>query len=278
MKLSFSTLSFDEYTFKDLAEICNKYGYGGLEIRIGSGVGRKEYSKEDLVAVRQMLDSYDVCVVSLGSSVCACGYSEKDVSDFKKLLPMAQILGAKGIRIFTGYFKNLRSQITPEIDYNGLVKAICEMCDAAREYGVCVYIETHNDFSTGNSLKKLAGDVGRENCKIIWDIMHPIEENEKPYDTLSYLKNLVAHVHIKDGVKAADHDIISYTYCKIGEGEMPVKEVVKLLREGGYDGYYSLEWEQMWRDSLKKADIPHDEVLKQYSQFMRDINRQIDNE
>lgn len=34
--------------------------------------------------------------------------------------------------------------------------------------------------------------------------------------------------------------------CLIGEGVIPIKEIVKTLESDGYSGYMSLEWEKKW--------------------------------
>lgn len=274
MKLSFSTLSFDEYDFEGMAKLCKKYGYDGFEIRMGSGIGGKEYSESELAEIKKMLDEYGVAVVGLGSGVCIRGNDDAQFENFTKLLPMAKALGAKGIRVFTGTFKARRSQPNNPLSYDGLVTMLQRLSDEAKKYGVCVYIETHNDFSTGKDLKRLLGDVGRENCKIIWDIMHPLEEFEEPQQTMDYLQSAVAHVHVKDGDKPDDPDVISYTYGPIGEGDIPIAQIVSVLKKAGYDGFYSLEWEEQWRESLKEAAIPHEEVLEHYAKYMRALDKQ----
>lgn len=275
MKLSFSTLSFDEYSFEDLAKICKKYGYDGIEIRMGSGVGVLTYTPEELAEYKKTLDSYGVSVVGLGTSVCIRDYSDELLESFKNHLPMAKALGVNGLRVFMGTFKGYRSQPNQPMSYDGCVKFLQAACDAAAEYGVDLYIETHNEFATGKELKRLTGDVARENCKVIWDIMHPLEEDEAPEQTLELLGKLAAHVHIKDGTTDPDPDAISYIYCPIGEGEMPIAEIVEKLNNFGYDGYYSLEWEENWRQSLKELSLSHEAVLAHYAEYMKKIDAQI---
>lgn len=273
MKLSFSTLSFDEYGFEDFAKICKKYGIDAIEIRMGSGIGSLDYTEEQLREAKKVLDSYGVSVTDLGSSVCIRDYSDELFNNFANHLPMAKTLGAKGIRVFMGTFKALRSQPNNPMNYNGCVKFLQKACDEAAKYGVSVYIETHNEFATGKELKRLTGDVNRENCKVIWDLMHPIEEYETPEQTIAYIGEKISHVHVKDGDKPNNDDEISYTYGPIGEGDVPIEECVKVLKKFGYDGYYSLEWEENWRQSLKDMAIPHEEVLAHYAKFMGEIDR-----
>lgn len=274
MKLSFSTLSFDEFGFEDFAKICKKYGYDGIEIRMGSGIGVLTHTPEELAGYKKILDDYGVVVTDLGTSVCIRDYSDELLENFKNHLPMAKSLGAKGLRVFMGTFKSYRYQPNQPMSYEGCVKFLQAACDAAKEYGISVYIETHNEFATGKELKRLTGDVARDNCKVIWDIMHPLEEDETPAQTMEYLGNLCAHMHIKDGTTDPDPEAISYIYGPIGKGEMPIAEIVTELKKFGYDGFYSLEWEENWRQSLKDMAIPHDEVLEHYAKYMREIDAQ----
>lgn len=278
MKLCISTLSFDEYGFEDLAKICRKNGIEGIEIRMGQGIGRMDYTPEELAGYKKILDEAGVKVADLGSSVTVRNDDDELLENFKAHLPIAKALGAQGIRVFMGTFKHFRYEPNQPMDYAGSVTFLQRACDAAKEYGVSVYIETHNEFATGRELKRLLGDVARENCKIIWDIMHPLEEDETPQQTMDYLGDKVAHIHVKDGTTDPDPEAISYVYGAIGEGEMPIAEVVKVLKQAGYDGYYSLEWEEPWRESLKKLALPHEDVLRHYAEFMRSVDAQTEGE
>ena len=53
--------------------------------------------------------------------------------------------------------------------------------------------------------------------------------------------------------------------------ELPIKQIVDLLKQNGYDGFFSLEWESLWRDELKKLDWSVDKILKEYIDFMDKI-------
>jgi len=271
MKLSFSTLSFDEYDFAGLIDICKKHGYHGIEIRMGTGVGNAAYTTEQLSEYKAILDNAGVAVTNLGSSVCIRGNVVEQLSEFTALLPMAKALGASGIRIFMGNFRRFTYNDAMPIDYDGCVEWIQRACDAAAEYGVAVYIETHNEFASGRELRKLLDAVQRSNCKIIWDIMHPLEEDETPAQTMSYIGGDIAHVHVKDGTEKTDPQSLEYIYCPIGKGVLPIAEIAALLEGIGYNGYYSLEWEEPWRDSLNTLALPHEDVLGDYTQFMRNI-------
>ena len=137
-----------------------------------------------------------------------------------------------------------------------------------------MWVETHNNYSTSDILFKILEDVGYENVKIIWDVMHPIERGEMPDVTSSVLKDKIAHVHIKDGIKKDDEDEIEYHYTKLGEGSIPIEEVMICLDKIGYEGYISLEWEDKWRSELKGM---YDNQLELLGDFDKYLNTALEN-
>ena len=60
---------------------------------------------------------------------------------------------------------------------------------------------------------------------------------ESPSNTWKALGKWVRHVHIKDSVQKPKE-----RYVLLGQGEVPVRGIVQLLKKQGYKGYYSLEW------------------------------------
>jgi sugar phosphate isomerase/epimerase len=48
-------------------------------------------------------------------------------------------------------------------------------------------------------------------------------------------------------------------YVLTGEGRVPVRETVRVLRQGGYAGYFCLEWEKRWHPELEEPEVafPH---------------------
>jgi sugar phosphate isomerase/epimerase len=53
-------------------------------------------------------------------------------------------------------------------------------------------------------------------------------------------------------------------YRLLGEGDIPVARIVRVLKEAGYDGFYSLEWVKRWDLSLEEPGI----AFAQYKAFM----------
>ena len=64
-------------------------------------------------------------------------------------------------------------------------------------------------------------------------------------------------------------------YITLGEGEVPIKEIVSLLERSGYNGYYSLEWENMWRGELKQLGWSVKRILSEFKLYMAKMEKEM---
>lgn len=133
------------------------------------------------------------------------------------------------------------------------------------------HYKVYNEFATGRILSKLVSDVNSSDLKIIWDIIHPIEAEESIQETWNYIGGQISHIHIKDGRKRPDKEWHDFEYTYLGKGELPIRNIINMAEKNGYNGFYSLEWESLWRDELKLLNLPFDKVLEQYVRFMEGV-------
>lgn len=281
MKKAFSTVACMQATVDQVLETGRRYKMEGVEIRLGDrnavlGVT----GPAEVEAVGQKLQAAGMAVTNLGSSICIRGYEETAFAGAAVAIDLAARVRARGIRVFLGNFpeKNRKEGhgIMPgeavacrDVDYEGTVRMLQRLCMMAQEREVEIWVETHNEFSTGRTLQKLLGDVACGNLRLIWDIMHPVEAGECPEETWGRIKKWVAHVHVKDGFADREGVCQEYEYTRLGEGALPVFGILDLLQREGYQGYVSFEWESPWRDCLKGYPNTLDWVLGQYAAFWK---------
>ncbi|NBD23896.1 sugar phosphate isomerase/epimerase family protein [Paenibacillus glycinis] len=275
-RLAFSTLPCEGWSTEKMAAIARECGFGGIELREGEAWG---ISAAMTQAARQsalrLFEEQGIRVTNIGSGVCFTG-SEGDKAElarYRDAVLLARDLKAAGVRIFLGYFNTRLDDPAPPVDYENIVARIRDACEFASAHGVRTWIETHNEFATGRSLNRLLEDVGKPDCAVIYDIIHPLEEGESPEETIALLGERCVHVHIKDGVPFEDPLERSWKYTKLGEGRVPVADIVRRLERAGYEGYYSLEWESKWRKELQTADADPAIVFPRYVAFMRNVLR-----
>jgi sugar phosphate isomerase/epimerase len=94
---------------------------------------------------------------------------------------------------------------------------------------------------------------------MVWDItnMWTITK-ESPVDVYKRLKKYIRHTHIKDA-KLLDGKV---QYVLMGQGEVPIFEAIDALAKGGYNGYYSFEWEKLWHPETLESEIALADYLK----------------
>ncbi|MBR5241615.1 MAG: sugar phosphate isomerase/epimerase [Clostridia bacterium] len=274
MKRGFSTVAFSKLDYNEIIEAAKNNNMSGVEIRLDSSNNLFGHPASDTPMIAKAFRDSGIEISDIGTSVCVKGYSEEIVTTFCKCLDVAKAVSARGARIFLANFLGKFTDVAP-YDYDGIVRVLKESCAYGEKIGVEVWVETHNEFSTGEVLRKLWEDVGSENLRFIWDLIHPIERYESSEDTVKYIGDKIAHVHIKDGRKKDDKNEINYLYTKLGEGDLPTREMLTLLKAIGYDGYLSLEWEAAWRAEIKATYTEPDVLLSDFNAYLDGIENNL---
>lgn len=276
LNLAFSTLPCDGWSVEKLLSYCKEYGYKGIEIREGpDSIVSTATQRAEISRVSRLFKEADVTITDIGSSVCITGQTTQAIqANLENLVQLSQLadqLGAGGIRVFLGNFARRRDDPKIELNYPLQIECLQKACDYALNLGVEIWVETHNEFSTGRVLRKLLEDVNRPNCRIIWDILHPLEDDEDPQDTIKYLGQQCAHLHIKDAVPYDDPLAHDWRYTWLGDGKIPVKEIITLVQAQGFEGFFSLEWETKWRVELQKPEFVPERILPFYPKYMKNL-------
>lgn len=243
MKLCFSTLGCTERSLDDIFALCRRYGIDNLEIRgIGGELDNRaipEFMPENISATRERFAREGVSPLVLGTS---CAFHDPDefacaVQEGLSALDTADALGAEGIRVFGNRLTDDKSACTARV-----IDGLGRLCAASR--GASVLLEVHGDFNTVPALEPITEAFRDEpHFGLIWDIAHshaPYGENWTEFYTA--VAPFIRHVHIKDSYASG--------LCLPGDGDIPIKPIMKRLLADGYTGAFSLEWEKKWHPEL----------------------------
>ena len=128
------------------------------------------------------------------------------------------------------------------------------------EKGVCMLIKTVGIFADTGKLRKLMDEYACDELGALWDMHHPYRDfHETPDTTIRNLGGYVHHVHLRD----SDDDL---NYNLIGEGTIPVQDMMNALSSIDYNGFISLEWKTEWME-----DIPDREII--FAHFLNYMGR-----
>ena len=124
---------------------------------------------------------------------------------------------------------------------------------AAEELQVCLLIKTSGIFANTARLRSLLESYASDYLGALWDMHHPYRDFGESADaTIKNLGTYVRHVHLRD---SDDQN----TYNLIGEGNLPIADMMRALSSINYDGFISLEWKPEWMEELQDQDVifPH---------------------
>ena len=261
MKLAFSTLGCPQYNMDQIIDLAAKNNYQGIEIRAVSGTvmiaGLDEFKGEGLKETAKKLKDAGIAVACLGTSIgfyaANAEAQKKQLEDAKVAIEIASALDCKYLRTFGGPMPAMQSfGETLRWIWEGYQK-LCDLTEAAN---IIPLLETHDDFSTSPRIREITDGLPGRKIGVCWDFVHSVRFGESPEDTYAALKDYIFHVHVKD---SKVFDARGTDFQLTGEGTVPIKECIALLKSGGYDGYLSFEWEKLWHPEIAEPEvaIPH---------------------
>jgi len=255
--LSFSTLGCPKWTFPKIIDFASRNGYNGIEIRGITGeldlTKCAEFSKEKIGSTLRMMEDKRLRFVDLGSSAelhhADPEKRKNNLDAAKKFIDLAQALDCPYIRVFPNKIpKDAERNATIELIIGGLT----ELGNYAKGSKVAVLMESHGDAVQTSDLLHIMKSAEGPNTGMIWDVVNMWSVTKEPPATVyAQLKKYIRHTHIKDAklVNGEPH------YVLFGQGETPIGEAISILYHGGYDGFYSFEWEKMWHPEIEEPEI-----------------------
>ncbi|MCZ2258490.1 sugar phosphate isomerase/epimerase family protein [Sporosarcina sp. G11-34] len=183
---------------------------------------------------------------------------QAEIERVKKEVDIANRLGVKFMR------HDVASRPIPETtiqqfqaDLPKLTVACREIADYANQYGIITSVENHGYYiQASDRVQTLVNHVDRPNFKSTLDIGNFLCVDEDP---VVATKNNIAYasvVHFKDFFHRPAHlnpgegwmQTASGNYLRgtiVGHGDIDIREVIKVVKAAGFDGYISVEFEGM---------------------------------
>jgi len=262
MKLSFSTKGWHNNTFDEFCDIAKDLKFKGIELHNihNSLFTDKDGAFYDYAAnatVRKLFEKK----LSLPCIDTICNPADKAQKDETIEEITACINIAANLHIPNVRIRPVGEGEVAEIS-DTMAQIIGEVLPLAEEKGIVIVVETCGVYCDTAALRDLLDRFACDNLAALWDMYSPyFKKGEDPDTTIKNLGNYVKHVHIKDAVRTENGD----EFCLIGEGEMPVGDMMAALRSVNYDGFISLEWDPAWCEELDDMEI----IFSQFVNYMR---------
>jgi sugar phosphate isomerase/epimerase len=256
MKLAFSTLGCPEWSLEEIIRKAVEYGYEGVELRGLQGELSlplcPEFSKEKRMESKKTFQKNRLEIACVSTSCILNSMvlpdKEKNFKEAKSNLELARDLESKYIRVFGG---DIPEGKTLEQYQEAVIANLQQIAEEAGRYGVQVLVETHDALILGKDLSAILEKIDSPYAGVVWDINHPYRGGEKIEDSFRCLKKYLRHIHLKDS-KIENNSLRSVL---IGKGDVPIKQVLDILKENKYTGYLSYEWEKVWHPDIEEPEV-----------------------
>ncbi|MDY0943825.1 sugar phosphate isomerase/epimerase family protein [Priestia megaterium] len=298
MKIAGHTMGTPELSLLEAIDLFADMGLDGIEIVVQDGY-KSGFSpaagKEEIIDVKKAAERRGLEIVCLTPYLSHYNsldeqVRQQEVKQLKKIIDQAQNLNASFIRIYGGSFKG------NEQDPNGekrkrLVQSMREAGDYAAKAGVTLIIENHFNTMTVTAT---------ETAEILAEINHPAVKSlydqanlafvgaEKYTKAIPMQDGFIALVHAKDlvfregkgpfkasSVSHVSEDERTVNSRVIGQGILPWPEILKSLKEHGFDGWLSMEYERRWHPQ----DLPHaSEGMAEGARYLRQCLKTLEEE
>ena len=217
--------------------VLKKLGMHYVEMRGANGKGLVEYPLDEVEKIKEQLDENDIHLSSVGSPIGKIQITD-DFEDHFKLfchtVNIAHVMEVPYIRMFSFFMPEGED---PEKYHDEVFRRVGRMADYAAKHNVILLHENEKEIygDVANRCRKLMEEFYSDRFKAVFDFANFVQCHQDTKEAYEMLKPYIEYVHVKDAEWESGHVVPA------GHGDGNVKEILKMLKESGYEGFLSLE-------------------------------------
>ena len=262
MKFSFSTKGWHNYSFDDFCAIAKDLKFDGIELHnINNRLFTdKDGAFHDYTAAKTVRKLFEqkltlACIDVVGDIATN---SKEVLKETEKCIEIAKNLKISFIRLRAETSEDFEKANQKVIEF--LEKAL----KIAEENDVTLLIETAGLYTNTEKLCDVLKLFASDNLGALWNFSTCyFYGKEEPKNVIKNLGAYVKHVHFYDAVMNDG----KLERCLVGEGELPIADMMNALRSVNYDGFISLIWDPAWCPEIDDMEIIYSQFLNYMKQF-----------
>lgn len=259
MKYSVSSYSFSqltktgEMTLLDCVRKAHEMGFDAVEFTDIKGDTQEDRLRtaESLRAEADRL-GIDICAYTIGATLYYDDEAKSD-AEVERLCRQVDVAVALGASVMRHDVCHSLGKSGNSRSFDLMLPTIAKNARRVTEYaaarGVRTCSENHGFVAQDSDrVERLFCAVAHDNYGILVDMGNFLCVDENPTVAVSRLAPYAVHVHAKDFVPCESGGILTrganhIAGTTIGEGIVPVKQCLAILKRAGYDGYLTVEYE-----------------------------------
>ena len=254
MNLSFSTRGWGDLSWEEMLQEAVDMKFGGVEVYnlfkfpVLTDRGGPFHAHKVAATVRQLRDL------------------KLKIPCFDTSVDLSSDPGA--VAILTTMLENARNAQVPYVVACALTEneevvgeKLEQLLPVAENCGVSLLLKTSGIYADTARLRSMLESFASDWLGALWDMHHPYRDFGESADaTIKNLGTYVKHVHLRDSDDNGDYQLI-------GEGNMPIPDMIRALGSINYDGFISLEWKPEWMEDLQDREIIFPYYVNYMSRF-----------
>ncbi len=249
-------------------------GFAGMELCIGvDGVLTPSTSKAECEMLRAEIDRSGLIVETLASGMTWALSPTSDEPDVRRqaveatsaALKRAAWLGCDSLLFVPGIVASpivLNERVRYDVAVERATEAVKRLLEVAENVAVDLCLENvwNGLFYSPLELKHFVESFNSSRLGVYFDVGNVLGYHQHPPHWIELLGASIKRVHVKDFRHHFDWDG-SYSFCMLGEGDVPWPETMAALRSIGYDRTLVAEMLPFRPGLLETTSRAMDEIL-----------------
>lgn len=244
-RMAANTWCYRDLSVEEAASRIAALGLRGIELVAHAPCwhANPKASDEEIGRLKEMLAGKGLTIVAVSPATDYLKFTPEEqreqIEHTKANVALAVKLGAPVVRIFAG------GAIPEGRTWDECVRVVAdqlrECARYAEEHGVKLGVESHGKFGTDlNALAAIIERVDSPALGLTLDTANFFVNGVDPVEAARRLSGKIFHTHLKDAKKFPNG---SHKGTALGEGDVPIREVVEELKRQGYEGWFCIEYE-----------------------------------
>lgn len=253
MRLLLHTMATPQMTPVEALDLAARLGFDGIDLITQENYRCALKPRADLNEARALARAAAERGVAIGALTPYCkelnatdpARRVETVEAFRRAIEQAAALGASGVRVLAG---TDIGEDEWEASLAILVDTIRPLGDFASEHGVGLNLENHDGTLADDAARtvRVWRAIDHPAIGIIYDPANLIRDGKEPFpENLTMQAEGIRAVHVKDYIFDESYPA-GRCAMVIGEGVISWQEMLRGLRDIGFNGDLSLEYETRW--------------------------------
>ncbi|WP_077612532.1 sugar phosphate isomerase/epimerase family protein [Clostridium sp. Marseille-P2415] len=218
-------------------KVLKKLNIRYVEMRGVNGKGLVEYSAHEAKEIKKQLDEAGIRLSSVGSPIGKIRITDDfapHMELYKHTVEIANVMETPYIRMFSFFMPQNESYAPCR---GKVMDQLGRFADYAKANHVILLHENEKEIygDMADRCLEIMKEFHGEHFKAVFDFANFVQCKQDTMEAYEMLKPYIAYIHVKDALWS-DASVVP-----AGMGDGHVKEILKLLKSGGYKGFLSLE-------------------------------------